>query len=94
LYRKNRTNRSNPNRIGLVWFGSDFIFKVNRTKPNRMLFYLAVQMTFTFKTEPNRTAKTPNGDLAYLQLSGRMSRIRDYIYAVMRSVLVLKETEE
>jgi len=51
-------------------------------------------MTFTFKTEPNRTAKTPNGDLAYLQLSGRMSRIRDYIYAVMRSVLVLKETEE
>jgi len=41
------------------WFGLDFIFKVNRTKPNRMLFYLVVRMTFTFKTEPNRTANTP-----------------------------------
>jgi len=51
-------------------------------------------MTFTLKTEPNRTAKTPNGDLAYLQLSGRMSRIRDHIYVVIRSVLVSKGTEE
>jgi len=25
-----------------VWFGSDFILKVNRTKPNRILIYLAV----------------------------------------------------
>jgi len=43
-------------------FGSGFIFKVNRTKPNRMLFYLAVRMTFTLKTEPNRTANTPTID--------------------------------
>jgi len=56
---KNCTNRSNPTAIGLIWLGSDFIFKVNRTKPNRILFYLAVQMTFNLKTEPNRTADTP-----------------------------------
>ena len=56
---KNRTNRSNPNRIGLVWFGSDFICKVNWTKPNRMHIYLAARMTFNLKTEPNRTTNTP-----------------------------------
>jgi len=37
MYRKNRTNRSNPNRIDLVWFGSVFIFKVNQTKPHSFL---------------------------------------------------------
>jgi hypothetical protein len=31
----------------------------NRTKPNRMLFYLAVRMTFSLITEPNRIANTP-----------------------------------
>ena len=41
------------------WFGLDFILKVNGTKPNRMFFYLAVQMTFSFKTEPNCTGNTP-----------------------------------
>jgi hypothetical protein len=62
LFKKNRTNRSNPNCIGLIWFGSDFILKVNRTKPIRILFYLTVRMTFTLKTEPNRTANTPSSD--------------------------------
>jgi len=63
---KKRTNRSNPNRIVLVWFGLDFIFKVNRTKLNRMFFYLAVQMTLTLKIEPNRTANTPNTTMSVL----------------------------
>jgi hypothetical protein len=40
-----------------------------------------------------RTAQD-DGDLAYLQLSGRMTHIKDHIYAVMRSGLVPKETEE
>jgi hypothetical protein len=44
----------------LVWFGLDDFLKTNRTKPNRMHFYLAVRMTFILKTEPNRTAITPN----------------------------------
>jgi hypothetical protein len=39
-------------------------------------------------------AAQDDGDLAYLQLSGRMTRIRDHIYAVMRSGLVPKGTEE
>jgi hypothetical protein len=39
-------------------------------------------------------AAQDDGDLAYLQLSGRMSRIRDHIYAVMRSGLVPKGSEE
>jgi hypothetical protein len=43
----------------LVWFGLDDFLKINRTKPNRMLFYLAVWMIFLLKTEPNRTANTP-----------------------------------
>jgi len=59
LSRKNRINQSKPTRIGLVWFGSNFVVKVNRTKPDRMLFYLAVWMTFTLKAEPNCTANTP-----------------------------------
>jgi len=42
------------------WFGSDFILKVNRTKPNCVLIYFAVRMTFNLKTEPNRTANTPD----------------------------------
>jgi len=33
-------------------------------------------------------------DLGYLQLSRRMSRIRDHIYVVMRSGLVPKGTKE
>jgi hypothetical protein len=39
-------------------------------------------------------AAQDDGDLAYLQLSGRMSRIRDHIYVVMRSGLVPKGSEE
>jgi hypothetical protein len=39
-------------------------------------------------------AAQEDGDLAYLQLSGKMSRIRDHIYDVMRSGLVSKGTEE
>jgi len=39
-------------------------------------------------------AAQEDGDLAYLQLSGRMSRIRDHIYVVMRSGLVPKGTKE
>jgi len=33
----NRTNRTNPNRIGLVWFGLDDFLKINRTKPHIFL---------------------------------------------------------
>jgi hypothetical protein len=47
---KNRTNRTNPNRIDLVWFGLVLFLKVNRTKPNRMLFSLAVRVIFIAKT--------------------------------------------
>jgi hypothetical protein len=54
-----KTAPTDPIQTGLVWFGLDFILKVNRTKPNHVLIYLAVQMTFTLKTEPNRTANTP-----------------------------------
>jgi hypothetical protein len=39
-------------------------------------------------------AAQEDGDLGYIQLSGRMSRIRDHIYTVMRSGLVPKGTEE
>jgi hypothetical protein len=39
-------------------------------------------------------AAQEDGNLAYLQLSGRMSRIRDHIYVVMRSGPVPKGTEE
>jgi hypothetical protein len=39
-------------------------------------------------------AAQDDGDLAYLQLSGRMTCIRDHIYAVMRSGLVPKGTQE
>ncbi|AES89223.1 hypothetical protein MTR_4g071360 [Medicago truncatula] len=39
-------------------------------------------------------AAQEDGDLAYLQLSGRISRIRDHIYVVMRSGLVSKGTKE
>jgi len=39
-------------------------------------------------------AAQEDGDLGYLQLCGRMSRIRDHIYVVMRSGLVSKGTEE
>jgi len=39
-------------------------------------------------------AAQEDGDLAYLQFNGRMSRIRDHIYVVMRSGLVPKGTEE
>jgi len=54
LYRPKKTAPTDPTQTALVWFGSNFIFKVNQTKPNRMLFYLAVHMTFNLKTEPNR----------------------------------------
>ena len=50
IFVKNRNNRTNPNRISLVWFGSDLFLKANRTKPNRMFFSLAVRMIFCFKT--------------------------------------------
>jgi len=46
----------------LVWFGSNFILKVNRTNPNRILIYLAVRMTFSLKTESNRTTNTPSNE--------------------------------
>jgi len=39
-------------------------------------------------------AAQKDGDLGYLQLSGRMSRIRDHIYVVMKSGLVPKGAEE
>jgi hypothetical protein len=39
-------------------------------------------------------AAQEDGDLGYIQLSGRMSRIRDHIYVVMRSGLVPKGTKE
>jgi len=32
--------------FGLVWFVSDFIFNVNRTKPNGILIYPVVRTTF------------------------------------------------
>jgi hypothetical protein len=34
------------------WFGLDDFLKINRTKPNRMHFYLAVRVIFMLKTEP------------------------------------------
>ena len=55
---KNRTNRSNPNYIALVWFGSDFILKVNRIKP--YFFLSCSQITFNLKIELNHTANTPS----------------------------------
>ena len=55
---KNRTNRTNPNRISLVWFGLDLFFKSNRTKPNCMFFSLAVRMIFCFKIAQT-TPRTP-----------------------------------
>ena len=48
-----------PNQSKPHWFGLDDFLKINRTKPNRMFFCLAVWMTFMLKTEPNRTANTP-----------------------------------
>ena len=42
------------------WFDSDCILKVNRIKPNHILFYLAVHMTFSLKSEPNHTINTPS----------------------------------
>jgi len=54
-----KTATIDPIQTGLVWFSSDYILKVNRTKSNRILIYLAVRMTFSLKTEPNRTANTP-----------------------------------
>jgi len=58
LSKKKPHQRSKPNRIGLVWFGSDVILKLNRTKPNHIFFYLAVRMTINFKTKPKRTTNT------------------------------------
>ena len=54
------TAPTDPIQTAFVWFGLDFILKVNRTKPNRILIYLAVRMTFSLKTEPNQTEpRTP-----------------------------------
>jgi hypothetical protein len=39
-------------------------------------------------------AAQDDGDLAYLKLSGRMTCIRDHIFAVMRSGMVPKGSEE
>jgi len=33
-----KTASTDPTETALVWFGLDVIFKVNRTKPNHMLF--------------------------------------------------------
>jgi len=53
-----KTAPTDPTQSVLVWFGSDFIFKVNRTKPNRMLFYLGFGRFLPSK--PNLTApRTP-----------------------------------
>jgi len=60
-----KTAPTDPTQTVLVWFGSDFILKVNRTKSNRVLFYLAVRMTFSLKTEPSRTANTPNINISH-----------------------------
>jgi hypothetical protein len=51
-----------PNLTALVWFGLDDFLKTNRTKLNRIPFYLAVKITFIFKTEPNLTANTPDNN--------------------------------
>jgi len=37
LYRHEKTAPTDPTQTPLVWFGSDFIFKVNRTKPHDFL---------------------------------------------------------
>jgi len=37
-----KTAPTNPIQTTLVWFGSNFILKANRTKSNRVLIYLAV----------------------------------------------------
>jgi len=55
-----KTASTDPIQTALVWFGLNFILEVNRTKPNRILFYLAVRMTFSLKIEPSRTANTPS----------------------------------
>jgi len=54
----------------LILFGSDFILEVNQTKPNRILNYLAVRMTFNLKTESNRTTNTLNSAVCELKKYG------------------------
>ena len=39
-------------------------------------------------------AAQEDGEFGYLQLSGRMSRIRDHVYVVMSSGVVLRGSEE
>jgi len=50
---KNQNNQTNSNHIGFVLYDSNFILKVNQTKPIRILFYVADQTTFRLKNEPN-----------------------------------------
>jgi len=59
-----------------VWFGSDFILKVNGTKPNRMFFYLVILMTLSFKIEQNRTVNALISMLIFNELI--LSFIRYY----------------
>jgi len=63
-------------------FGLDFVFKVNRTKPNRMLFYLTVWMTFTLKTESNRTANTPKYTNAVFAIEVESHQTHSHIWDV------------
>jgi hypothetical protein len=53
-----KTASTDPTQTALAWFGLDCILKINRTKPNRMYFYLTVQMTFNLKTKPT-APRTP-----------------------------------
>jgi len=60
LKKLSRQKPKQPNQPKLHWF--DFYFKSQPNKPklNYILFYVAVRITFNFKTEPNCTTNTPN----------------------------------
>jgi len=63
--------------------------------PRTVLLDMLVPMSRPPESEVlDARAAHEDGDLGYLQLSGRMSRIRDHIYVMMRSGLVPKGTEE
>jgi hypothetical protein len=47
------------------WFDFVDFLKTNRTKSNRIYFYLAVKMIFMLKTEPNCTAITLDKPLIF-----------------------------
>ena len=68
----------------MCWFPSCFSLSLS----------LSLSLSHSLIFVLDARAAQEDGDFAYLQLSGRMSRIRDHIYAMMRSDMVLKGTNE